>query len=93
MKTKNFREILGEVLKEYRLEQHLIMRQLSERANVSLGYLSEVERGMKEASSEILQQLADGLDIPLYQIIVEAGYRLHEWNTPEEILDRTLTAV
>jgi transcriptional regulator with XRE-family HTH domain len=93
MKTKKFREVLGEVIRETRTEQTMTLRYLSEKSNVALGYVSEVERGMKEASSEILEQLANGLDTPLYQIIVEAGYRLHEWNTPEEILDRTLIAV
>jgi len=69
------------------------MRELSAKSSVALSYISEVERGQKEASSEILAQLAEGLGVPLYAIIVEAGYRLQEWNTPEEILDKSLTIV
>jgi transcriptional regulator with XRE-family HTH domain len=93
MMSLNFREVLGEVLREYRQEQGMTLRALSEKANVALGYVSELERGQKEASSEILEQLAIGLDIPLYQIIVEAGYRLQEWNTPEQILDKSFAVV
>lgn len=90
MRSKNFRVILGEVLKEYRLEKGMTLRDVSEKSAVALGYLSEIERGQKEASSEILENLAYGLDIPLYQIIIEAGYRLADWDTPQRILDDEL---
>lgn len=90
MTTRNFRVILGEVLKEYRLERGLTLREVSEKSSVALGYVSEVERGHKEASSEILENLAYGLDVPLYQIIVESGYRLADWDTPQTILDDEL---
>ena len=69
------------------------MRELSAKSSVALSYISEVERGQKEASSEILAQLAEGLDTPLYAIIVEAGYRLQEWNTPEDVLDKSLAVL
>ena len=90
MRSRNFRVILGEVLKEYRLEKGMTLRDVSEKSSVALGYLSEIERGQKEASSEILENLAYGLDIPLYQIIIEAGYRLADWDTPQRILDDEL---
>jgi transcriptional regulator with XRE-family HTH domain len=90
MRSRNFRVILGEVLKEYRLEKGMTLRDVSEKSSVALGYLSEIERGHKEASSEILENLAYGLDIPLYQIIIEAGYRLADWDTPQRILDDEL---
>jgi transcriptional regulator with XRE-family HTH domain len=90
MTSKNFRVILGEVLKEYRSEKGMTLRDVSEKSAVALGYLSEIERGQKEASSEILENLAYGLDIPLYQIIIEAGYRLADWDTPQRILDDEL---
>lgn len=95
--TRNFRDILGEVLKEYRLEKGMTLRDLSEKSSVALGYVSELERGHKEASSEILENLAYGLDIPLYQIIIEAGYRLADWEDTTKIfdneLDKTLSGV
>jgi transcriptional regulator with XRE-family HTH domain len=97
MRNKKFREVLGEVLREYRVEQNLTLRALAKEASVALGYVSEIERGHKEASSEVLSQLAFGLKIPLYQIVVEAGYRLQEWDTPTEIfvdkLDKELSGV
>ncbi len=90
MTSKTFRVILGEVLKEHRLEKSMTQRNVSEKSSVALGYLSEVERGQKEASSEILENLAYGLGVPLYQIIIEAGYRLADWDTPQIILDNEL---
>lgn len=90
MSNLNFREVLGQVIREYRTDELMTLRTLAQKSNVALGYLSEVERGHKEASSEILEQIALGLDIPLYQIIVEAGYRLQEWNTPDDILDKSI---
>jgi hypothetical protein len=88
--SRTFRGILGEVLKEYRLEKGMTLRDISEKSSVALGYVSELERGHKEASSEILDNLAYGLDVPLYQIIIEVGYRLADWDTPQRILDNEL---
>jgi transcriptional regulator with XRE-family HTH domain len=88
--SRNFRAILGEILKEYRLEKGMTLRGLSLESKVAMGYVSEIERGRKEASSEILENLAYGLDVPLYQVIIEAGYRLADWDTPQIILDDEL---
>jgi len=52
------------------------LRQISSKASVALGYLSEVERGQKEASSEILASIADALDTPLSVILLEVSNRL-----------------
>jgi transcriptional regulator with XRE-family HTH domain len=71
-----FRYALGEVLRELRVEKKLTLRQLSFKAGVSLGYLSEVERGSKEVSSEILNSISKAIQIPLHQIIIEAGHRI-----------------
>lgn len=95
MKSRDIklREVLGEVIREYRQERLLSMRQLSERSCIALSYISELERGKKEASSEILARIAEGLDLPTYVLVVEAGYRMQEWNTPEDILDKSLAVV
>jgi len=74
-----YRTVLGEAIYKIRLEKNLTLRDVSQRGALSIGHLSEVERGMKEASSEILEAIATGLDISLYQIIIEAGYRLGEY--------------
>ena len=59
-----FRRLLGDVLRERRLEQGLTLRQVSAEARVSLGYISEIERGQKEASSELLASLCTALEAP-----------------------------
>ena len=64
-----FRRLLGDVLRERRLEQGLTLRQVSAQARVSLGYISEVERGQKEASSELLASLCSALDAPLSEVL------------------------
>jgi transcriptional regulator with XRE-family HTH domain len=70
------REVLGEVLRRARIKQGRTLRQVSDDARVSLGYLSEVERGRKEASSELLSAICAALDVPLSQLLVEAGEQL-----------------
>ena len=59
------RHLLGDVLRRLRLRQGRTLREVSAAARVSLGYLSEVERGQKEASSELLASLCSALDLPL----------------------------
>ena len=70
------REVLGDVLRESRVNQGRTLRQVSDAARVSLGYLSEVERGRKEASSELLSAICTALDVPLSQLLVESGEQL-----------------
>jgi transcriptional regulator with XRE-family HTH domain len=64
-----FRRQLGDVLRERRLEQGMTLRQVSAEARVSLGYISEIERGRKEASSELLSSLCSALDTPLSEVL------------------------
>ena len=63
------REELGDVLREYRQRQGRTLREVSSAAKVSLGYLSEVERGQKEASSELLESIAHALNVPLSHVL------------------------
>ena len=63
------REILGESLRELRTTSSLTLREVSGRAQVSLGYLSEIERGQKEASSELLNAICGALDVPLADVL------------------------
>ncbi len=62
------RELLGEVLRAERMRQGRTLREVSMAARVSLGYLSEVERGQKEASSELLWAISQALGIQLSQV-------------------------
>ncbi len=66
-------ESLGEYLREQRTSAKLSLRQLSELAGVSNPYLSQIERGLKRPSAEILQQLAKGLEVSAESLYVRAG--------------------
>lgn len=67
------REMLGETLRELRMAESLTLRQVSAGARVSLGYLSEVERGQKEASSELLNAICGALDVSLADVLRRVG--------------------
>lgn len=71
--TALLREVVGDVLRRSRVEQGRTLREVSDSARVSLGYLSEVERGRKEASSELLSAICGALDVPLSRVLSEAG--------------------
>ena len=64
---------LGDYLREQRLSHRLSLRQLSELAGISNPYLSQLERGLKRPSAEILQQLAKGLEVSAETLYVKAG--------------------
>lgn len=67
------RGLLGDVLRRKRLRQGRTLREVSADARVSLGYLSEVERGQKEASSELLAAICTALDVPLSTVFAEVS--------------------
>ena len=67
------RRHLGIVLRAARLAQGLTLRELSASARVSTGYISEIERGQKEASSELLASLCAALDVGLGDVLREVG--------------------
>lgn len=70
------RRELGDVLRDLRLQKGQTLRQVASKASVALGYLSEVERGQKEASSEILFAVAEALNVPLSVVLTEVGERV-----------------
>ena len=63
------RQVIGEELRRRRNEQSRTLRDVSRDAQVSLGYLSELERGQKEASSELLAAVCAALDTPLSSLL------------------------
>lgn len=69
------REEVGDALRGRRQAQGRTLRQVSSRARVSLGYLSEIERGQKEASSELLASICGALDLPMSDLFSEVGRR------------------
>ena len=66
-------ETLGEYLKEQRTSAQLSLRQLAEQAGVSNPYLSQIERGLRKPSAEVLQQIAKALRISAEQLYIRAG--------------------
>ncbi|MFZ2511456.1 MAG: helix-turn-helix transcriptional regulator [Gordonia sp. (in: high G+C Gram-positive bacteria)] len=67
------REALGDELRRLRTDQGRTLREVSTSARVSLGYLSEVERGQKEASSELLAAICSALEVPVGVVLTRVG--------------------
>jgi transcriptional regulator with XRE-family HTH domain len=67
------RTVLGDALRGRRVGQRRTLRDVSRSARVSLGYLSEVERGQKEASSELLAAICEALSVPLSALLREVS--------------------
>ena len=70
------RQEIGEVLRSIRQTEGRTLRDVSHDARVSLGYLSEVERGQKEASSELLASICAALDVPLSAMLGQVAERV-----------------
>lgn len=67
------RRLIGDVLRRHRQRQGRTLREVSAAAQVSLGYLSEVERGVKEASSELLGSICTALGVSLSEVLREVS--------------------
>jgi XRE family transcriptional regulator, stress-response regulator len=83
------RRVIGDALRARRQGQHRTLREVSTAANVSLGYLSEIERGQKEASSELLAAICDALGARLSEVLGEVSDTL----TLAEEMDGVLVPV
>jgi transcriptional regulator with XRE-family HTH domain len=70
------RQVVGDTLRGVRLRQRRTLREVSARARVSLGYLSEVERGQKEPSSELLAAICAALDVELSELFQDVSNTL-----------------
>lgn len=73
MEPPLFRIHLGSALRSVRMAQGHTLREVSTDAGISLGYLSEVERGCKEVSSEMLASICEALEVPLWRVLVLAA--------------------
>lgn len=84
------REMMGETLRALRIASGKTLREVSGQARVSLGYLSEVERGQKEASSELLNSICGALDVELSEVLHLASRRAdaHATVTPFPVQPR-----
>jgi transcriptional regulator with XRE-family HTH domain len=72
------RHVLGDTLRTVRLRQSRTLREVSAAARVSLGYLSEIERGHKEPSSELLAAICDALEVPLSEVFLSVSDSLRK---------------
>src|SRR4051794_41836784 len=70
------RQVVGDTLRAVRMRQRRTLREVSATARVSLGYLSEVERGQKEPSSELLAAICGALDVELSELFAEVSQTL-----------------
>ncbi|HEY7273291.1 MAG TPA: helix-turn-helix transcriptional regulator [Actinoplanes sp.] len=80
------RRVIGDALRARRQGQHRTLREVSTAANVSLGYLSEIERGQKEASSELLAAICDALGARLSEVLGEVSDTLALAESMEGVL-------
>ncbi|MEP6479450.1 MAG: helix-turn-helix transcriptional regulator [Rhodoglobus sp.] len=85
------RHAIGHVVRRMRREKSQTLQQLAARSTVSLPYLSEVERGRKEASSEVLATICRALDIPMDAFLHEVSSVLYRdelaHSTPAEVIE------
>ena len=81
------RRVIGDALRARRQGQHRTLREVSTAANVSLGYLSEIERGQKEASSELLAAICDALGARLSEVLREVSDTLALAEQMDGVLD------
>jgi transcriptional regulator with XRE-family HTH domain len=78
----------GDTLRELRQDQHRTLREVSIKSGVALGYVSEVERGHKEASSEVLESLTNTLGISMADFLILTALRMGGIpDTPKDLLD------
>lgn len=75
-RNRPLRELIGDVLREERLDQERTLADVADVAHVSLPYLSEVERGLKDVSSDVLDAICDALELPLADVLERSAERL-----------------
>lgn len=92
-RTSLLRREIGAALRRRRSLQRRTLREVAKRAGVSLGYLSEVERGVKEASSELLSAICRALDVRLPDLLVEVADVLYRLEATAEATPRPVLVV
>ena len=74
------RDAVGGTIRKIRHEQGLTLREVAGRRYIAVGYLSEVERGHKDASSEVIENIANALDMTTLELLAEIYKYLEENN-------------
>ena len=80
------RDAVGKELRAARVAQSRTLRDVAREARVSLGYLSEVERGQKEASSELLSSICSALDLTLASVLLDVAHQIRSIEAPTLIV-------
>lgn len=80
------RTAIGEEIRRHRINQGRTLRDVAKSAVVSLGYLSEIERGVKEPSSEMLGSICAALEITVGNLVLAAGAQLQATERSAEII-------
>jgi transcriptional regulator with XRE-family HTH domain len=80
------RNVIGEEIRRHRLNQGRTLRDVAKSAAVSLGYLSEIERGVKEPSSEMLAAICAALEITVGNLVMAAGAQLQATERSAEVI-------
>ena len=75
-RTILLREAIGDTIRDLRIRARRTLRDVSADAQMSLGYLSEIERGQKEASSEVLSWIAEALGVSVGELMSEVAVRI-----------------
>ena len=91
--TLLLREAIGESLRRARTSQSRTLREVSSSARVSLGYLSEIERGRKEASSELLAAICTALDVPISDVLFDVSETMRAETSTEAAAVHTPSAL
>lgn len=81
------REALGESLRSFRTASNITLRELADKACVSPGYLSELERGCKEVSSEVLASVCYALEVHVADVVLEAARTMAAARVAEEVVE------
>lgn len=92
VKEPLLREAIGMSLRAYRADKGISLRELASRALVSPGYLSELERGRKEVSSELLASICTALDTTVADLLLEAVSNLSLTSIADELSSTTPAA-
>lgn len=78
-----FNEALGTAIRKVRTEKNLTLRAVCKKSFISMGHLSDVENGRKEGSSVFIEAIAKGLGVNTYELIIEAGYLMADFQVPD----------
>ncbi|HVB63328.1 MAG TPA: helix-turn-helix transcriptional regulator [Nitrolancea sp.] len=81
----HYRQAIGQTIAACRAERGLSLRALADSSNLSLAYLSELERGQKEPSGSTLEQLTRAFDLPLADLLRLVADRIEEQSAAPEV--------